>query len=102
MEVGRDGIESLGQGVHKNLIKSMPKWIGVVIRVIRAMGGGLHNNWFIECEYSKGHIKSISLGNVLIFGTNKVMIPYFVVRNSHRFSFVSWATIGLARNFCKM
>ena len=102
MEVGRYGIESLGQGVHKNLIKSMPKWIGVVIRVIRVTGGGEHNSWFIECEYCKCHIKSISLGNVFIFGTNKVRIPYFVVRNSHGFSFVYWATIGLAIFFCKM
>ena len=45
------------------------------------------------------HIKSINEGNILIFGTNKVMIISFVVRNSHRFSFVFWATIGLARIF---
>ena len=56
-----------------------------------------HKNWFIECENCKCHIKSISKGNILIFGTNKVMILSFVVRNSHRFSFVFWATIGLAR-----
>ena len=27
------------------------------------------------------------------------MIPYFVVRNSHGFSFVYWATIGLAKKY---
>ena len=58
---------------------------------------GEHNNWFIDSGYCKSCIKSISRGNVLIFGTDKVMILSFVVRNSHRFSFVPWATIGLAR-----
>ena len=67
--------------------------------VILLVKDHLHKNWFIECEYCKCHIKSISEGNVLIFGINKVMILFFVVRNSHRFSFVFWATIGLARKF---
>ena len=56
-----------------------------------------HKNWIIECEYCKCHIKSISEGNILIVGINKVIILSFVVRNSHRFSFVFWVAIGLAR-----
>ena len=73
-----------------------------MLSVIRPENLDEHNNWFIECEYCKCHIKSISLGNVLIFGANKVMMPYFVVRNSHGFSFAYRATIGLAKSFGKM
>ena len=49
--------------------------------------------------HCKSCIKSIDEANVLIFGTNKDMIPCFVTRNSHEFSFVPLATIDLARKF---
>ena len=37
--------------------------------------------------------------DVLIFGPDKDMILCFVIKNSHEFSFVFWATIDLARKF---
>ena len=37
--------------------------------------------------------------NVLIFGPDQDMILCFVIKNSHEFSFVFWATIDLARKF---
>ena len=42
-------------------------------------------------------IKSIHEANVLTFYTNRATILCFVIKHSHEFSFVVWATIGLAR-----
>ena len=41
----------------------------------------------------------MSKTDVLIFGPDKDMIHCFVIKNSHEFSFVFWATIDLARKF---
>jgi len=55
----------------------------------------IHDRWL--AAHCKCCIKSIDRHNVLIFGTQIDMILFFVIKYSHGFSFVLWATIGLTR-----